>query len=202
MQRHTYHTSNSLHSPLTKHARLAGTADRTDRLDGRSSAGTGLRRRAADWQALLERFGTPQEVLAAPPSALRDVPGVGPKLSQKIAAGDRNRRRGRDRSLPQRNRDPHPQSCGISTLAREIPDPPALLFVRGTIKPADALAIGIVGSRHGTHYGLRQAERLAGSLARAGLTIISGLARGIDAAAHRGALEAGGRTLASWPAAC
>jgi DNA processing protein len=81
-------------------------------------------------------------------------------------------------------------------MLKEIHDPPPVLFARGTIEPRDALAIALVGSRHGTQYGLAQAERLAGSLARAGLTIISGLARGIDAAAHRGALSAGGRTIA------
>ena len=53
-------------------------------------------------------------------------------------------------------------------MLREIPDPPGVLFVRGELKPQDALAVGIVGTRHGTPYGLRQAERLAGSLARAG----------------------------------
>ena len=84
----------------------------------------------------------------------------------------------------------YPQQLGL------IPDPPPVLFVQGTLQPNDALAIAIVGSRHGTHYGITQAERLAGSLARAGLTIISGLARGIDAAAHRGASRpAAGR----WP---
>jgi DNA processing protein len=81
-------------------------------------------------------------------------------------------------------------------LLRELPDPPGLLFVRGELLPRDAVAIAIVGSRHATHYGLRQAEKLSGSLARSGFTIVSGLARGIDAAAHRGALAAGGRTIA------
>ena len=71
---------------------------------------------------------------------------------------------------------------------RQIHDPPGVLFRRGTmLEPQDELAIAIVGTRHATRYGLAQAERLAGSLARVGFTIVSGLARGIDAAAHRGA---------------
>ena len=78
----------------------------------------------------------------------------------------------------------------------ETPDPPALLYARGTFEPRDQLAIALVGSRRCTSYGMRIAERLASSLARTGFTIVSGLARGIDAAAHRGALKAGGRTIA------
>jgi DNA processing protein len=81
-------------------------------------------------------------------------------------------------------------------LLREIPDPPAILYCRGQLLAEDALAVAIVGTRHATSYGICQAERLAASLTRAGLTVVSGLARGIDQAAHRGALEAGGRTIA------
>jgi DNA processing protein len=149
-------------------------------------------------QALLERFGTPHAVLAAAPSELRDVPGVGPKLSQRIvAAGDEIDVEAqialcRDNGLVILTES----HSGYPRMLREIHDPPGVLFMRGQIQPQDALAIAIVGTRHATPYGLQQAERLAGSLARSGLTIVSGLARGIDAAAHRGALEAGGRTLA------
>jgi DNA processing protein len=149
-------------------------------------------------QALLARFGSSEAVLRAAPSELRTVPGVGPKLAEKIVTA-------RD----QVDVDAELELCRMHGVAivtesderyprllREIHDPPAVLFVKGNLDPGDGLAIAIVGTRHATPYGLKQAERLAGSLARAGLTIVSGLARGIDAAAHRGALGAGGRTLA------
>ncbi len=147
---------------------------------------------------LLERFGSSKAVLAAAPSELSEVSGVGPKVSRAISEAneqidvaaeiERCRQDGVDIVIE--SDDCYPR------MLQEIHDPPGVLFVRGTLEPKDALGIAIVGMRHASPYGLRQAERLAGSLARAGLTIISGLARGIDAAAHRGALAAGGRTLA------
>ncbi len=85
---------------------------------------------------------------------------------------------------------------GFPEMLAEIPDPPGLLYVRGDFVERDAMAVAIVGARHCTPYGLRIAEKLGASLARVGLTVVSGLARGIDAAAHRGALCAGGRTIA------
>jgi len=147
---------------------------------------------------LLACFGTPKAILAAAPSELREIEGVGPKLVEKIrrapeeipAEAEIALCRQHDITILTESHAEYPR------LLREIPDPPGLLFVRGTLQPGDALALGIVGTRHATPYGLRQADRLAQSLARTGLTIISGLARGIDAAAHRGALAAGGRTLA------
>jgi len=81
-------------------------------------------------------------------------------------------------------------------LLTGIFDPPLVLYLRGEFRPADGLAVAMVGSRRSSHYGRKQAGRLASALARAGFTVVSGLARGIDAAAHEGALEGGGRTLA------
>ena len=77
-----------------------------------------------------------------------------------------------------------------------IDDPPDVLFVRGALPPPDTPAVAIVGSRRATRYGFTQARRIARELAEKGVTIVSGLARGIDAAAHWGALDAHGRTVA------
>ena len=154
-------------------------------------------------KALLERFGTARAALAAAPSELRAVQGVGPKLTHKIAGADHEIDVEAEIALCREHgidilTEAH---AAYPRVLREIHDPPGVLFVRGTLKPDDALAIGIVGTRHGTQYGLRQAERLAGGLSRAGLTIISGLARGIDAAAHRGAWRPAGGPSPCWPAA-
>lgn len=89
-----------------------------------------------------------------------------------------------------------PGDTGYPTLLREIHDPPGVLFCRGQLAPADSLCIALVGMRRPSQYGLRTARRLAEDLSRAGFTIVSGLARGIDQAAHEGALATAGRTLA------
>lgn len=147
---------------------------------------------------LLERFGDATQVLRASEADLQQVPGIGPKISAHIINAKHEvkleaqlalvREHGLGVLLPKRSDYPR--------LLAEIHDPPGVLFVRGEIDPTDALAVGIVGTRRASRYGQQQAERLAAGLARAGVTIVSGLARGIDAAAHRGALSAGGRTVA------
>lgn len=146
---------------------------------------------------LLERFGTAAAVLEAAPSQLREIPGIGPKLTRAIS-------RSHQIDVDEVISDCREHKLDIITaedeaypiLLREIYDPPGVLFSRGSLLPEDAVAVAIVGTRHASHYGLRQAERLARGLARSGITVVSGLARGIDAAAHRAAVSAGGRTLA------
>ncbi len=149
-------------------------------------------------QLLLERFGSPQGVFAASPKEIAGVAKIGPKLAELIPTLATNPvaeevielcRRREVQILPE-------GTAGYPGLLSRIDDPPGLLFIRGRLEPCDALAVAIVGARHASAYGRRVAHQLAGGLARAGYTVVSGLARGIDAAAHRGALEAGGRTIA------
>jgi DNA processing protein len=149
-------------------------------------------------KALLAHFGSADAVMTAAASDLRAVPGIGQKLSRSIVAARQ------EIDVQKELDDCH--NGGVTVLVesedgypqplRTIPDPPGVLFVRGELLASDGIAVAIVGTRHATQYGLAQAERLAAGLARCGYTIVSGLARGIDAAAHRGALKAGGRTIA------
>ena len=149
-------------------------------------------------QLLLERFETPSRILSARMAELQEVPNVGPKLAMSIVthgtleAGrdELARVRALGASVLVRDQEGYPAS-----LAR-IPDPPAVLYCLGQLLPTDQLAVAIVGSRHCTAYGRQQARRLAQGLSNAGMTVVSGLARGIDGEAHQGALEAGGRTIA------
>lgn len=177
----------------------AATDDRSDsdllahlRLACVPGVGSRLRR------MLLERFGSPEQVLAAPAAEIASVARIGPKLLAAFAEAATNHVaeetlalcRANGVSLLVEGRDGYPG------LLSRIADPPGVLFVRGRFEPCDALAVAVVGARNASPYGKRVAGQLAGGLARAGYTVISGLARGIDAAAHRGALDAGGRTLA------
>jgi DNA processing protein len=148
--------------------------------------------------ALLERFGSASAARQASAEKLRGVPHIGDKLSRDFAEAMRTA--DVDAEIASIERfgvqlrvlDSPDYPAELAT----IPDPPQLLYVRGAILPADANAVAIVGSRQCTPYGKRLTEKLAGGLARKGITVVSGLARGIDSASHRGALEAGGRTLA------
>ena len=152
---------------------------------------------ATTFRRLCEAFGAPGDVLAARPRDWRRVPGVGAKTAEAIAAvtdADVDEELGRTAAH-------HVQPVCLADAAypaalKTIYDPPPVLYVRGELAEADAVAVGVVGSRRCTHYGMEQAERFGQFLGRAGLTVVSGGARGIDTAAHRGALAGGGRTLA------
>jgi DNA processing protein len=137
-------------------------------------------------------------VLAAGRDELQRVDGIGPKIAARIvAAKDEIDAEGELQTATEHGIDVLTEAGGdYPRPLRQIHDPPGVLFRRGQPQPQDDLAVAIVGTRHATRYGLAQAERLAGSLARTGFTVVSGLARGIDAAAHNGALAAGGRTIA------
>jgi DNA processing protein len=155
---------------------------------------------AVTYKKLVRAFGSPEAALAAPESRLAEVSGIGRKIAREIASA-RSESAGRAEEELELARE-----HGVSILTlddedypralRTIYDPPLVLYVKGEITKRDGLACAIVGTRRSSYYGRSQAERIAGHLAGLGFTIVSGLARGIDSAAHRGALAGGGRTIA------
>ena len=147
---------------------------------------------------LVDHFGSADAALKATLSQLGQVSRIGPKLSTLIRDSSQN-------DIAERvfqHCNEHNVQIIIAgdpefpRLLAELPDPPVMLFVRGAFQKTDQLSIAMVGTRHCTHYGRTMAERISKSLARYGITIVSGLARGIDAICHRGAIEANGRTIA------
>ncbi len=150
------------------------------------------------FEQLIEAFGTPADVLSAAPEQLKQIPKIGPRLIEALTTAKQNNHWQTELATCQthgietiiRNSDRYPK------LLSKIADPPNVLYCRGTYLDRDEIAIAIVGTRHATHYGKSVAERLARDLVHAGYTVVSGLARGIDAVAHRTALQAGGRTIA------
>jgi len=146
---------------------------------------------------LLDRFRSPQAVFRASRTEL-EAAGVSGAVAQSIASGITF-----EDAAAQHEKV---LECGAAIvtigdprypqLLREIFDPPVVLFARGRVELLTSLAVAVVGTRRPTPYGLAVAERLSGDLAHAGLTISSGMARGVDTAAHKGALAAGGDTVA------
>ena len=148
------------------------------------------------FRKLVQQFGSPEQALHAPEESLR-AGGLSEKTIAGIRDGSWQEQAGRelDRAA----------AAGVAIIPdddprypvalREAPDRPLYLYVKGQLEPDDE-AVAIVGTRSPSPYGMTVTHRIAGDLAAAGLTVVSGLARGIDTQAHKGALTARGRTVA------
>ncbi len=149
---------------------------------------------------LLERLRTPQAIFRASKSEL-EAAGLTGAVAQSVASGcsfddaasQQQKMKEAGAQLIAINDPRYPEAL------RKIFDPPPVLFARGRVELLSSISIGVVGTRHPTPYGIAAAERLSGDLARAGMTITSGMARGIDTAAHKAALAAAALSPAEAP---
>ncbi|OGP79243.1 MAG: DNA protecting protein DprA [Deltaproteobacteria bacterium RBG_16_49_23] len=147
---------------------------------------------------LLDRFETPEAVFQASMKELLEVEGLGLKVASEIKKGPSEQAVKKEISLLEKSgvrmitlKDPvYPPRL------RDIYDPPSLLYLKGDLKKEDELAVSIVGSRKTTPYGRWITEKISQDLARHGVTVVSGMARGVDSVAHWGAISGGGRTIA------
>jgi len=147
---------------------------------------------------LLDRFKTPEAVFRAPLKELLRIEGLGERVAGEIQKGPSEKVVKRELSRLEKTGgkfvtlkdDDYPKRL------KDIYDPPALLYLRGELRRKDELAVAVVGSRKTSAYGREVTERIGRDLARHGVTVVSGMARGIDSVAHQGALQGGGRTIA------
>lgn len=151
-----------------------------------------------NFRKLTQKLGSVQAVLDASVAQMTKVEGIGDKTAERIARTRNQFDTARELELAAAN------GVWLMTLdderypaaLKQTYDPPPVLYVKGTLCRQDNLAVAMVGSRRCSQYGLEQASRFSHFLASTGFTVVSGLARGIDSASHRGALSAKGRTIA------
>jgi DNA processing protein len=148
------------------------------------------------FRKLVNRFGSPEQALSASRGELGTISGLSEKVIERIISGSWREQaeleieKARDAGVTIITAD----SAAFPASLSKTPDPPLILYCKGDLRQEDGVAI--VGTRKPTHYGLTVTRRIASELAAAGMTIVSGCARGIDTEAHKGALAAGGRTVA------
>ncbi len=150
------------------------------------------------FRRLLDRFASPRLVFEASREELLSVEGITPRLAAAVAS-----RRQPSLRLDEELEAITQSGCQVLTfndenyprLLRQIPDPPPCLYILGKLEP-EMNAIAVVGSRNATGYGKSVARRLCADLAACKLTVVSGMAMGVDTCAHKGALQAGGKTVA------
>ena len=156
-------------------------------------------------RTLVSHFGGPEGISSARAGEIASLEGFGMRLAGEVAAFFRSRSACEARLFAERQLARITMAGGeilsywddrYPGLLKRIYDPPALLFTRGPLVEEDACSIAVVGTRNPSSYGLRMAERFAAELSQNGLTVVSGLARGIDTAAHAASLASGGRTIA------
>jgi DNA processing protein len=149
------------------------------------------------FKRLMDRFGDPSRVLCADIGELTAVQGISKRLALEIKGRHAPKDLAGDLETALKN------GCRVTVmtdgdyppLLKEIPDPPPLLVIAGQLLP-NSPSVAVVGSRSASRYGLSTAHRLSADLASSGITVVSGLARGIDTSAHEGALSRNGRTVA------
>jgi DNA processing protein len=154
-------------------------------------------------RSLLSKFRTTEKILSADFNSLMEAEGISTNLAKRIQRSSRERDEVREAAV--KELDALAKINGYITtvwdpefpqLLKKIYDPPLLLYCKGKIDESDNYSIGIVGTRMPTAYGKIQAEKIVEELAAQNITIVSGLARGIDSIAHRAALKSRGRTIA------
>ncbi len=153
-------------------------------------------------KALVSKFRSFEDVLSASVTALKNTDGISEELAKRIIKASKNMDEftGSTVSLLE---DLKNKNAALVTLwdddypyrLKNIYDPPLILYYKGTLAPEPENAVAIVGTREPTQYGRSYADRFAAELSKAGFTIVSGLARGIDSIAHRSVIKAGGRTI-------